>query len=272
MKPKLTVIDINFLQDFALALRHEADPGVVHEKLSWLLDHYDVINYDLSYDWPIWRARKCKTENGFGSVNELIYPPRHIVNAGRLNNAGEPMLYGALNKNTALEEIGAEGGEYVHIIGFRIKKGASIKCCIVGEIDSVYRSGRAMISEELGVQLNRLIQRMPYQAAMSFVFADAFLSSLLRDPSASKNDYLHSRTVRQLLFERKSDLEAICYLSVRMEGAMNIALKPEVADERLDLAGTSVIKIEKKFDYGLFDFSLVKNAKDIEQDRKIIWG
>jgi hypothetical protein len=273
MPPKLTIFELNFLQDFAGALRSENDPSVVHRKLSFLLAHYDVINWDLKYDWPIWRARKCKTADGFDSIDDLIYPPPHLTPAGRLNNPHEPMLYGVFNKNTALEEVGAEEGNYIHVIGLRLKKNSRIRCCVIGEIDRVHRSGRSMLSEELAAHLLRIIQdELPYKAAMSFIFVDAFLSSLLRDPLASANDYLYSRTVRQLLFEKQPTVEAICYSSVKLEGALNVAITPEIADNRLDLAGTSVIKIERRFDYGLFDFSLVRNATDVRHDRRIVWG
>jgi hypothetical protein len=64
----------------------------------------------------------------------------------------------------------------------------------------------------------RVIQNeLPFKAATSFIFVDAFLSSLLRDASASKNDYLYSRTVRRLLFDKQATLEAICYSSVKPE-------------------------------------------------------
>jgi hypothetical protein len=183
------------------------------------------------------------------------------------------MLYGVFNKNTALEEVGAEEGNYIHLIGLRIKKNNRIRCCVIGEIDRVHRSGRSMLSEELTAHLLRIIKNeLPYKAALSFIFVDAFLSSLLRDPVASDNDYLYSRTVRRLLLEKQPTIEAICYSSVKLEGALNIAIKPEIADNRLDLAGTSVVKIERKFDYGLFDFSLVRNAADVRHDRRIVWG
>jgi hypothetical protein len=192
-------------------LRKENDPSVVHGKLSSLLVHYDVINWQLQYDWPIWRARKCKTAGGFDSINDLIYPPPDLITrAGRLNDPHEPMLYGVFNKNTALEEVGAQEGDYIHLIGFRIKKNAHIQCCVIGEIDRVHRAGRSMLSDELGAHLLRILQELPYKAAMSFVFVDAFLSSLLRDPSASDNDYLFSRTLRRLLFAKQRALEAIC--------------------------------------------------------------
>jgi hypothetical protein len=56
------------------------------------------------------------------------------------------------------------------------------------------------------------------------------------------------------------------------DSALNIAITPEVADHRLDLAGTSVIRIERIFEYGLFDFSLIRNATTIRLDREIVWG
>ena len=107
---------------------------------------------------------------------------------------------------------------------------------------------------------------------MSFVFLDAFLSSLLRDSTASQQGYIHSRILRRLIFDKQRNLEAICYSSVRLDGALNIAITPQVADDRLDLAGTSVIRIERTFDYGLFDFSLLRNAERVTDDRRIVWS
>jgi hypothetical protein len=86
MRPKLTVFDIAFLQEFTRALRRENDPRAVHTRLSSLLAHYDVINWQLEYDWPIWRARRCPTADGFASINDVIYPPQHLTPAGRLND------------------------------------------------------------------------------------------------------------------------------------------------------------------------------------------
>jgi hypothetical protein len=100
-------------------------------------------------------------------VDQYQWPPQE----GRLNNPHEPMLYGVFNKNTALEEVDAEEGNYIHLIGLRLKKDSRIRCCVIGEIDRVHRSGRSMLSEELAAHLLRIIQdELPYKAAMSFHF------------------------------------------------------------------------------------------------------
>jgi hypothetical protein len=75
LPPKLTVFEIGFPQEFTRDLRRETDPTVVHERLAKLLAHYDVINYELRYDWIVWRARRCNSAEGFQSITDLIYPP-----------------------------------------------------------------------------------------------------------------------------------------------------------------------------------------------------
>ena len=116
MPPRLTVFAIDFLQDLARSLRSQTDPSVVYSGLSSVLAHYDVVNWPLRYEGIIWRARKCKTADGFASVTDLIYPPPHQTPAGRLNEPHEPLLYAVFNKTTAIEEIEAMEGDYVHLV------------------------------------------------------------------------------------------------------------------------------------------------------------
>ena len=271
MKPKLTVVEINFLQEFARSLRDNVDPIVLSDRLSWLLEAYQIINFELGSGALIWRARKCKNEQDFESINDLIYPPKQHTKNGRVNEAGEPMLYGALNKDAALVEIHAKDGDYVQVVAFRIKESSSVQCCVVGEMDRVRRTGKAATSEELSINLLRILNTVPRETAMSMVYADAFLSSLLKDRNAKQTDYMYSRTLAQLILKKMPHLDAIWYLSVEMEDAVNIALKPASADKLLDVAGISVVKIDKRFDYGIFNLSVVRDARNLTQDRQIIW-
>ena len=159
----------------------------------------------------------------------------------------------------------------VQVVIFRIKRDSIVRCCIVGEVDRVQKMGRSLLSEELGNNINNLLRRMPVSGGLSFIYADAFASSLLRDPDASANDYLHSRTLREVMFNKIPDLGAMFYLSVKTDLAINIAILPQVADSDLEVMGTSVLKIEKKFDFNLYDFSILRNATRFGPNREILW-
>lgn len=103
------------------------------------------------------------------------------------------------------------------------------------------------------------------------MFTDAFLSSILRDRDASKTNYIHSRTLAKLIFEKNPEIDAIIYPSIALESAMNLAIKPESADRLLGIFGTSVMLIKEKYDYGIFDFEVLRNAKGYEKNGDIRW-
>ncbi|HWI10997.1 MAG TPA: hypothetical protein VNU48_06680, partial [Burkholderiaceae bacterium] len=97
-------------------------------------------------------------------------------------------------------------------------------------------------------------------------------ASLLRDKEASKSDYIRSRTVARLLFEKLPALEAIVYQGVALEGSFNMALKPDVADRVLYNGATFVLRVIKRYDHGFYDFEAVNRAKGYFGDGTIKWG
>lgn len=270
MGRKLIVLPLNDLQRCARLILSELEPRHIEAQLRWLLQYYEVLNYKLGYGWLLWRARKCDASSGYQNLKDLSYPPYSLVKAGRLNNPGAPVLYATFNVFTALAEVEALEGDYVHIIGYKMIR--SIRSCFIGEYINVHRSGRALTSEQIGADLNRILNKMPPEEGRSFVFTDAFLSSILRDTKAASKNYLHSRILGTLLLQKQPEFEAMHYPSVAMERAMNVAIKPKIADQMLKVTGTCVIKVNKKYDYGIFDFSIVRNAKAPFHDDLIRWG
>lgn len=253
--------DIEYLQRLSRSILTDFEATSVTRKLEEIVRYYELINYDLSYDWPIWRARKCLSPEGYENVCDLSYPPNQFAKPGRLNNPKEPILYASLSNFSALAEIGAEEGDHVHLIGYKIKNGDKIRCGIVGEVFNVQRSGRAKISEHLGAELNRILSQMSPQVSKSFVFLDAFLSSILGSRSASDSDYLHSRTLSQLLLKKMPTVHAIWYSGIALDGAVNLAVRPDVADEIFEVAGITVVRINKKYDFGIMIFQLSEIQK-----------
>lgn len=82
---KLKSLSLPYLDELSTAILGSTDSTFVREQLSFLLDYYQVINYEMKYDRPFWRTRICPTESGFEDVGELNHPPPEHVIAGRLN-------------------------------------------------------------------------------------------------------------------------------------------------------------------------------------------
>lgn len=271
MKTTIRLPDIEVLQEKTRSVRTDSDPSNIRFKLVELFGFYEIINFELGYEWPIWRVRKCKDEEGYANLREISYPPPEETRAGRLNNKGQPALYTSLHNFTAITEVGAEEGDYLHIIGFQIRRGAKLRCAIIGEIFNTHRSGQAKLSEALGNRLNRILNNSDFRAARSWVFLDAFFSMLLADKTAANSDYIHSRIVADLINEKLPDIDAIYYPSVLQENGVNLAIKPDAVNRLLQVSGTSVIKINRKYDYGIYDFSMVRNLTIRVSDGAIYW-
>lgn len=272
MKPKTNPLEINKLQRITRSIIAQTNADVIEERLTWLLNYYEVINYKLSYDRGIYRARICDSPDGFKNVKDLSYPPKDLTKAGRLNEPMEPIFYAAFIVHTTLEEVEAKEGDYVHVANYKIDDSRGINGCIVGEILRVHRSGRTLLPGKLGDKLNGILNSMPQYDGMKYVFMDAFLADMLSNENASKNDYLHTRKLGKLLMNSVEDIDAMVYPSVTLQSAVNIAIKTEAVSRVLKLASNCVLKINKRYDYGIFDYVITKHSCMQKSDGTIIWG
>ena len=260
---------IRQLQAEANFMKKEFNQEKLYKRMYSFLEYYNVINYKISREYPFWRARKCKDKYGYTNTSKIHYPPN--PNVGRVNEPGCPMLYLSFTQFTALHEIGASEGDLVQIAAYEILNERPIRCLTVGEFDNVHKSGRAITSSSLGDRLNNILFKLSYEVGASIVFMDAFLSALLTDESSCKSNYLHSRILSNILFLQNKSHEALHYPSVALKGSMNLAVKPDIADKHLYIPWTAVIKINRKYDYGIYDFSIMKSSQHINEDGTIIW-
>lgn len=264
------LLHIDQLQTLVTEISASTSAAEVEKRLHLVVSFYSLINYSFRLG-PLFRARKCLTANGYTRIEQVGYPPPALTPNGRLNEAGKPMLYVSPNIFTVLEEVEARIGDHIHITSYQLKEGCALRCGLVGEIMQVHRWGRALSSEELGDGLTKILRKMSNAAASSFVFADSFLASILRDPNAGKDDYLKSRLLTRLLFLSQQNVEAIVYPSVAHHGAMNLAIKPSAVDEKLLIQSMSVVRVTRKYDFGIYAFDTVRVATGHETDGTIKW-
>lgn len=273
MSGTLKIADIDFLQSYTDKLLSETDPKVVEDGYTFLLKHYNLINYRLSYAQSIWRAHICEDEFGFKNTSRLGAPEeRFVIRPGRLNEVRSPVFYASFNIQAALNEIEAKENSFVHVAGYRINEGESIRGGIVGDFLKVHRSGRSTMIKESEDKINEVLSQIPHRVGLGLVYLDAFLAEVLRDRNAKQNDYIHSRILGKLLMQKIKGIQAIFYPSVVSEYALNMAVEARHAHRSMSIVGSSVIRVKKKYSYNIFDYELIRNAIGFEDDGTIVWN
>lgn len=263
---------IDWLQAQAIEILEEDDERKVEAALERILEYYDPVNYHLAYGSGLWRARPCEDESGFGSFPNMHYPPAHCSRVGRVNDSESPLLYTSLTQLTALREVQVSPGGLVQIMAYKMNRHDPIRCFALGEFSSVHLGGRSNLPDAVRNGMNSILRRLKFEPGLSFVFLDAFLAALMTGKQEHENGYVHSRVLARLVFRKYPMLEGIHYPSVAREGAMNIAVRPAAADRALKFLGTSVLQIEKTFDFGLCRFRVLKSATKLAGDGQFLWG
>lgn len=264
-------ISIARCRDIVNVIDSLKDENEIKYNFSYLLDQQPFLNFHFGRGSVYWRGRKCGTEDGYLNVSELSYPPAHFAKIGRLNNQNQPMLYLASRRFTAFSEINANPGDYIHIIGYKIRKDKSLKIGLIGDLFHVYRTGLSMLASEAGKHLNDVLNSFEYEIGKSIVYVDAYLASILRNPHAKSNDYLHTRILGELLFNKVTEVKSIFYPSVEQEGGMNLAMIPVVADDVLEVVSSSIIMVKDRLKFGMYDFIPIKNCIEIKSNGGFLW-
>lgn len=270
MRPTIPIVEINYLQATCDEILSSQDEALISLKLKELVDHYLLVSFSIGHGPHIWRGRKC-SKKGFEYIQELSYRIDENVAAGRINHKGSSLFYASYNKFCVFAEIGVEEGDHVHLIGCHIEEREKLNACLVGEALNVYRSGKAFIDANLGTELNKIINKMKSDDVISFIYLDAFFSDILHDKEASRNNYLYSRILGNLLLNKFVNIDSIIYPSAVFEKGVNIAITPSVVDKALASFGTVVVRINKKYKYGLYDFSIIRESRGQDSDGRIQW-
>mgnify|MGYP000583769907 CR=1 FL=1 len=175
--------------------------------------------------------------------------------------------------DTALAEIDAKEGDIVQVSTYR----PTSRPIRVGAIGEKLRASKGFIgflpeeaSQKLAALGNKMDQ-MGRKTSLSYLYPDYFFDSLLRDNTAKNKNYIYTRILSRLLFEKNPSIDSIVYHSVASFGSHNIAFPSKKADELLGLENTILIKIKKKYDYGLYDIELLKEPKEILNNGDIVW-
>ena len=94
-----------------------------------------------SEDFPIWRARPAQSKEELTAIlknpsQQLGPPPHDIAEAGRMNQKGIPVFYGALEEDTCVSEVRPPVGSQVVLAKFRLLR--PVKLLDLGLLSRLY--------------------------------------------------------------------------------------------------------------------------------------
>lgn len=272
---EIKVLELDYMHDLAERIKASRDSQAIRNDIQYALDFYSIVNFNFKYESPFFRARITNDGKPFTCTSEIYYPPHNLVNVGRLNEKGSPVLYLSLTCEVALAEVKAKEGDIVQVSAFRTKReNEGIRVALIGEKYKSVKGGNHFVPKKTADVYLDIVKRMSLdnrRMALAYLYSDMFFDEIITNPNASKNDYIHSRIMADLMFNKHKDIDGIMYYSIASNNGMNIALPWQKADQCLALENTALIKIKKVYPYGLYDIEFIKKPKGFNHNGKIIW-
>lgn len=258
--------------DHLISTIHSSQPTELSSNMRVLVSAYTVLGVALGRSNIFWRGRRCSSAEGYANASELSYPPPVITPVGRLNDVRSPCLYASTRRTTLLTELGVQDGEFVHLIGLRVKPDAEVRFAAVGEYFNVYKTGRTrVLPSKVSAALNSMLNACDPTTAMPLLYIDAFLSELLADKGAAQNEYARSRAVAAELYRKAPLTEAIFYPSVQDHVGMNVAFLPAACDSKIQPVCSQVVRINRVRSFGFYDYEICREAVTIDDNRDFVW-
>lgn len=267
------LLQIEYLNEIASEIKNSQSEEFIKNKLSYLLEFYDLLNFSFSYETPYFRARKTIAGKPYVYTSDTYYPPNNLTNAGRLNDKGDSFLYLSMSLDTALSEINATDGDIIQVSAY-VTKRKSLTLGVIGEFYRSSRGSASLLDKTHSFKISNFVRELSLKdrgLALSFLYTDLFFDELLRSPNAVKNEYLHSRVLSKLIIEKYPFLDGLIYHSVASEANFNLGLPNKKADSAVALTGTMLMKIKKRYPYGLYDIEAYKTPIEIKRNGDIVW-
>lgn len=241
------------------------------ELLRKLVDTHEVFSMELGTGSVFWRAQNCPA-NGFPLESRMSYPPVHLAGPNRFNNAQEPALYVATRRETAMAEIGVEPNSYVQLSGFRILNGEALGIILIGEWMHIHKKGYMRIGDKAASRaVSASINSFPLHEARLFTYIDAILGDVMARADAAHEEYLSTRLLARLLYEKLPDTEGILYPSVRDPLGTNLAIRASAADRAVRMCSSMVVRVGATRRHNFYDYEPVKVAIGTELDGSFKW-
>jgi hypothetical protein len=237
------------------------------------VDEFGVLSFGIGRTSTYWRARIIE-ENRFDLLEELDYPPADLVKTpGRLNDIHDPYFYVSSTLETAVAEVQPIHGQLVQVAGFRIAPHQILRLIFLGEYHNVHKRGyTSFTGNDPGNIVRKLLYEQPLDHRSVLLLIDNFLAHVISDKEAARNDYLHSRALRDLLLA-KVNAHGIAFPSARDPGGVNFGIQPKPSDQLFHNVCCVIVKVGKKRTFAPHDLEFVGVAAGLTQDRKgFVWN
>jgi hypothetical protein len=220
-----------------------------------LLKRHPLLSYGYGEGPIFWRGRQCESEGGFSTLSEVTYPSAAIAETGRLNDRNQPMLYGASQILTVLNELSVRQGSFVHYIGFVVKPGNCVRLGVVGEQYHIFHTGLSPVLGKVpGDSIQKQWSKLRVEDLLSIVYVDAFLRTVLSDAYAVQREYAHTRALGKEILRKHKGIEGFFYPSTKHDVGMNLIVTPSCFDSKFKIITSSVLRVDKVRDFGMYDF------------------
>lgn len=240
--------------------------------VSPLVEEFGILSFGIGRGLTYWRARIVEKDR-YDLLDDLDYPPPELVKRpGRLNDIQAPCFFISSTLETAVAEVQPEPGQLVQVAGFRIAPDKILQLIFLGEYYNVEKRGFTSYSgHDPGNTVRRLLDEHPFDERRTHLLIDNFFAHIISDKEASRNNYLHSRALRDLLLAKVS-AHGIAFPSARDPGGVNFGVLPGPSDEIFHNVCCLVAKVGKKRRFASHDMEFVSVVGGLTDDRKgFIW-
>ncbi len=236
-----------------------------------------MMNGSLLNTWKLnarsFRIRPVKEDKLEPDVSGLVAKPPPHDGYGRCNTKENSAYYAALDIETALLECNAEEGKLYQVLEMSPKKDAQLNTVIVGWLDYYRRHNSSpplltALHDNQAKAARELIDKAAPEDATKQIVFDAFIADQFRKIIEKNVGYRATALYSSLMLE-SDRFEQILYPSVANYGGWNVAIRPSLVTERLEISSLHLIQVDKDLGYGMYDCTVV--GRGALSGSKITW-
>ncbi len=216
----------------------------------------------------MYRARKCEGTHSanFTKTSELSYisiTGSTPLNLGRMNKKGNSIFYASFGNSTTthstvLSEVGATKGEIYNIMECQLnplnQAHLNLELAPIGVFDYYRRNVHLpfTLTVDMKESYDFIQENTSSEAMMALHLCDAFLTSILTaDSDSTGRLYKLTSEVAQFFLEQYP-VDGVVYPSTKIPGHPNVAIIPDMVDQKIKFTSVQRVEILESYGYGLF--------------------